>query len=125
MFEQHLKNLDLSEKEAIVYLASLELGSSIIQEIAKKSQISRSTAYEIIESLMKKGLMCALTEGKKRYFSAERPERLMSLIDIKQKGPEGRRKELKAILPELRELTKLSKERPKVSTHHCMFYLKP
>jgi len=114
MYEQYLKNLGLSEKEATVYLASLELGSSTIQEIAKKSQISRSTTYEVIESLMKKGLMCALTKGKKRYFAAERPDKLLTLIDIKQKELEGRRKELRAILPELRELTKLSRERPKV-----------
>lgn len=114
MYEPYLKNLGLSEKEAIVYLASLELGSSTIQEIARKSQISRSTAYEVIESLMKKGLMIDLTKGKKRYFFAERPERLLSLIDIKQRELEGQKKELKAILPELQELARLSRERPRV-----------
>jgi sugar-specific transcriptional regulator TrmB len=114
MYEQYLKNLNLSEKEAIVYLASLELGSSTIQEIAKKSQISRSTAYEIIESLIKKGLMSSLTKGNKRYFSAEAPARLLSLIDIKEREFETRKNELKAILPKLQELAKLSKERPKV-----------
>jgi sugar-specific transcriptional regulator TrmB len=117
MYEQSLKNLDLSEKEALVYLASLELGSSTIQEIARKSQISRSTTYEVIESLMKKGLMSALTnltKGKKKYFSAEGPERLMALIDIKEREIEKRKKELKAILPELKELSRLSRERPKI-----------
>jgi len=114
MYEQYLKNLDLSEKEAVVYLASLELGLSTIQEIARKSQISRSTTYEIIESLMKKGLMSALTKGKKKYFSAEGSERLMALIDIKERDIEKRKKELKAILPELKELARLSRERPKI-----------
>jgi sugar-specific transcriptional regulator TrmB len=114
MYEQYLKNLGLSEKEAIVYLASLELGSSTIQEIAAKSQISRSTAYEVIESLMKKGLMASLSKGKKRYFSAEKPEKLMNLIDVKKKELEKRKRELKAILPELWEITKLSRGRPKV-----------
>jgi len=114
MYEQSLKNLDLSEKEAIVYLASLGLGLSTIQEIARKSQISRSTTYEVIESLMKKGLMFALSKGKRKYFSAEGPERLMTLIDIKERALEKRKKELKAILPELKELTRLSRERPRV-----------
>lgn len=114
MYEQHLKNLDLSEKEAIVYLASLELGSSTIQEITGKSQISRSTTYEVIESLMKKGLMSALTKGKRKYFSAEGPERLMTFIGIKERELEKRKKEVKAILPELKELARLSRERPKI-----------
>jgi sugar-specific transcriptional regulator TrmB len=114
MYEQSLKNLDLPEKEAVVYLASLELGLSTIQEIAGKSQISRSTTYEVIESLMKKGLMSALTKGKRKYFSAEEPERLMTFIDIKERELEERKKELKAILPELKELARLSRERPKI-----------
>lgn len=92
MYEQSLKNLDLSEKEAVVYLASLELGSSTIQEIAKKSQISRSTAYEVIESLIKKGLMSSLTKGKKKYFSAAAPETLTTLIDIKERELEKEKK---------------------------------
>ena len=114
MYEHYLKNLDLSEKEAVVYLASLELGLSTVQEIAGKSQISRSTTYEVIASLIKKGLMCALNKGKKKYFSAEGPERLLTLIDIKEKELEKRKEELKAILPELNELARLSRERPKI-----------
>jgi sugar-specific transcriptional regulator TrmB len=114
MYEQSLKNLELSEKEAVVYLASLELGLTTIQEIAGQSQISRSTTYEVIESLMKKGLMSSLTKGKKKYFSAEAPERLMTLVDIKERELEKRKKELKDILPELNELARFTRERPKI-----------
>jgi len=114
VFEQELKNLGLVEKEAIVYLAALELGSSTIQEIAGKSRISRSTTYEVIESLVKKGLMSSLTKGKKKYFSAEDPERLLSFIDAKEKEFEKRKKELKAVLPELKELSLLSWVRPRI-----------
>lgn len=114
MHEQFLKNLALSEKEAVVYLAALELGSSTIQEISGKSQISRSTAYEVIESLIKKGLMSALSKRKKKYFFAEKPERLTTLIDIKEKEFKRRKQELKAILPELKELAGLSRERPRI-----------
>ncbi|WAC06745.1 MAG: helix-turn-helix domain-containing protein [Thermodesulfobacteriota bacterium] len=114
MLEQKLKNLGLIEKEAIVYLASLELGLSTIQEIAGKSQISRSTTYEVIESLMKKGLMSSLTKGKKKYFAAEDPERLLSFIDTKERELKKRKKEIKTILPELKELSMLSRERPRI-----------
>jgi len=46
MLEQELKNLGLSEKEAIIYLASLEIGPSTIQEISKRAQIKRSSNLE-------------------------------------------------------------------------------
>lgn len=114
MYAHHIKNLDLSEKEATVYLASLELGPSTIQEIARKSGISRSTAYEIIESLLKKGLMTSMIKEKKKYFVATNPERLMNLIDVKEKELEARKKELRTILPDLHELSRFSKGRPKI-----------
>ena len=62
--EFKLKELGLAEKEAKVFLASLELGSSAVQEIAKKAEINRATTYVIIEKLMKKGLMSSV--GGKR-----------------------------------------------------------
>lgn len=106
--------MGFSEKEAAVYLASLELGPGAIQEIARKSQISRSTAYAVIESLAKKGLMSVLTKGTKRYFSAVEPEKLMALIDVKQKELAIRREELKSVLPDLRNLAELTRGRPKI-----------
>ena len=62
MLEQDLKNLGLSEKEAIIYLASLELGPSTIQEISKKAQIKRSSTYDMIRFLMERGLMSEFTK---------------------------------------------------------------
>ncbi len=113
-YETLLKDLGLSEKESVVYLSSLELGSSLIHEIAAKTQISRSTTYQVIESLMKKGLMFELTKGKKKYFAAAEPKKLMALLDIKQQEFEKRRKDLEAVLPELNDLARLSSGRPRV-----------
>ncbi len=95
-------------------MVSLELGSSTIQEIAGKSQISRSTTYKVIESLMEKGLMSVLTKGKKKYFSAAEPEKLMALVDLKEKELAKKKEELRPILPDLRELAELTKGRPKI-----------
>ena len=97
-----------------IYITSLEFGENTIQEIAKKSQLSRSTTYEIVKFLVTKRLMSTLTKGKKRYYVAELPERLLSFIENKQKELEDRKKEIKALIPELHDLIKLSKNRPKV-----------
>ena len=44
----------LSEKEAAVYLAALQLGWVPVQDIAKLSKVNRATTYVMIESLKKR-----------------------------------------------------------------------
>jgi len=95
-------------------MASLELGPSTIQEISKKAQIKRSSTYDLISSLMEKGLMSEFTKGKRRFFIAEKPERLLSLIRIQKKELEEKERGLQRIMPELNNLIELSKGKPKV-----------
>ena len=46
-----LKEVGLTEGEAKVYLALLELGASTSGPIVKKSRVSRSIIYNILEKL--------------------------------------------------------------------------
>lgn len=114
MFEQHLQNLGLSQKEALVYLASLELGPSTIQEISKKTGIIRTTIYNLTRSLKEKGLMVELQKGKRRLFGSQRPDRFLSHLQIQKKELEEKEKALQSILPELKGLVDLSRGRPKI-----------
>lgn len=114
MLEQELIHLCLSEKEAVIYMASLELGPSTIQEISHKSGIIRTTGYNLIQSLIEKGLMTELHKGKRRLFVGQSPERLLSLIRVQKKELEERERGLKAILPELKGLIDFSRFRPKI-----------
>ena len=74
MLEKDIEKLGLSEKEAKVYLASLELGPSPVQVISQKSKVNRATTYVVIDSLMAMGLMSTYDEGKKTFFTSESPE---------------------------------------------------
>ena len=49
-----LISVGFSEKEAAVYLALLELEVAGVTEIAKKSNIKRSSTYVVLESLKQK-----------------------------------------------------------------------
>lgn len=114
MLTQELKKLGLSDKEAKVYLASLELGPSPIKDIAKQANLNRATTYVIIDSLIEKGLASSFTKGKKKYFSTESPDRLLSLLRVREKETQEQEREFKRVLPELREIYNLSGEKPKV-----------
>jgi HTH-type transcriptional regulator, sugar sensing transcriptional regulator len=114
MLDQELQKIGLSDKEARVYLSSLQLGKSPVQEIAQQSGVNRGTAYNIIESLMKKGLMSSFEQGKKTFFTAESPERLSSLIKIQEEELKLKEKEFSKYLPELRSMYGSADNKPKV-----------
>lgn len=106
-----LKNLledsGLNEKEALVYLSSLELGEASILKIAQHSKIKRSTVYEIIPLLEQKGLIKTTKRGRKNYFVAENPKTVSKIIEEKEKR-------FKESLPELLALFNAQENKPKV-----------
>ena len=114
MLKEQLEKIGLADKEARVFLASLELGSSAVQGIAKKAEINRATTYVIIEKLMKKGLMSSVEKGKKTYFQTEDPKRLLKLLEEQEEGLKRKEEEFKKYLPELETLFNIAEEKPKV-----------
>jgi len=112
--ERELIKLGLSEKEASVYLAALELGPHPVQDIARRAGVNRATTYVMIEVLMQRGLMTSLERGKKRFFSAEPPDRLLSIVRVKERELQEQEREFNQVLPELRSILAASGERPRV-----------
>lgn len=112
--ERELEKLGLTEKEAKVYLATLELGPHPVQDIARKAGVNRATTYVMIEALMQRGLMTSLERGKKRLFNAEPPDRLLSLVRVKERELQEQEREFAQVLPELRAILAASGERPRV-----------
>ncbi len=70
--------LGLSNTETRVYLASLKLGPTSVQEIAKKAKLSRTATYDVIAALQERGLLSTFERGKKKFFAAEDPDRAVS-----------------------------------------------
>jgi len=103
---QTLKQLGLSEKQARIYLALLELGESPMTEIARKANLKRPTVYLIIDELIILGLCSELTKGKKKFYSAIHPRRLVEMTHFRNKQAEK-------LLPELVALQNTA-EKPKV-----------
>jgi len=102
-----LKQFDLNDKESQVYLAMLELGQAKVQEISIKANIKRTTAYDILSSLIGQGLVGQTQKGKKRLFYAEEPEKLYKLLKEKQE-------KLNDILPILKSLYNTAGSKPKI-----------
>ncbi len=105
--ERKLLDYGLTEKQAKVYLAALELGQASVQAIAEKARIERTNTYDSIESLVEKRLMSITTSGKKHLFIAESPDILGRILDDKKA-------ELKQLLPELQSIFNVSEVKPRI-----------
>ncbi len=118
MIKKLLKNLNFSEKEAQTYLGLLELGSGKGVEIAKKANLNRTTTYDILNVLIKRGLVSKFKKGASTYFHALEPERLLSYLERDQqehrKKIEKQKQKVQELLPELVSLQNPSTTRPKV-----------
>ena len=114
MIANQLKNLGLSDNEAKVYTAMLELGQATVLEISAKAGVNRPTTYVQIESLKKMGLVSTQTKGKKQLFIAESPEQLEFMIDRQKSELDQRKEELQKLLPELNNIFNLSDSKPQV-----------
>ena len=116
-----LKKIGLSENEAKVYLALLDLGNSTAQQIAQKASVNRATTYVQLESLMKMGLVTSFERAsarkngaEKTFFRAEDPEHLKKIIEREKNAAEEREKHLEKIMPSLANLFLEAGERPRV-----------
>jgi sugar-specific transcriptional regulator TrmB len=104
---QELAKLDLSERQAKVYLALLQLGAASAIELAKNTGFHHPTVYDVLAALKAKGLVSESFHGRKKRFSAESP-------DILKARETSRLCTIDAILPDLRELYKGGTRHPRL-----------
>ncbi len=94
MLEKELQKAGLTDKEAKVYLAVLELGEANIARIAQKSKVKRATVYLAVDSLKEKGLLSVAQKGSKTFFYAEDPRNIQKQLKEKEEA-------VSKIMPEL------------------------
>lgn len=109
-----LIDFGLSDKEARVYLALLELEVATAQEIAKTADINRSSAYVVLESLCKRGLATTSAGEAVLKYVASSPETLLKLASDASERQIQAERDLNSILPELKSQYKGTKRKPKI-----------
>lgn len=101
---KQLISFGLLEKEAKLYLALLELGPSSVSEVGRKTKITRTNCYHILNSLVTRGLVNLHEEKTKIIFSAENPERLIRLLQEEVKNWEDKLTGAQKLMPELKSI---------------------
>ena len=80
-----LRQMNLDGKKADIYLACLELGGATAYMIAKKIGLKRPTVYDVLDQLLKSGLVYTSARKKAKYFYPSDPEKLVTRIKEKER----------------------------------------
>ncbi|MGI8420262.1 MAG: TrmB family transcriptional regulator [Candidatus Levyibacteriota bacterium] len=93
----YLRQLDLSEVEAKLYLTLLQTGPNSIRDLAHTINIKRTNAYFYIDQLTEKGLIMKLVKGSRKMVAANDPESLKTLVEKKIASAEETKKDFNQI----------------------------
>lgn len=81
-----LTQLHLNDRETAVFLALVKLAKpSTIAEIARTAQITRTYVYEIIDLLIKRGLVSEVKNGKIKVYESVDHAGLMAFVSRQKK----------------------------------------
>ncbi len=110
METKKLEELGLTKGEANVYLALIELGETTTTGIISKIKMQKSTVYFCLEKLLSMGLASYIIKNNKKYFKAAPPDRLIELLEEKEKKIEKQKKKIKEMIPGILALEKEEKK---------------
>lgn len=110
-----LHTLGLLDSEIKTYLAALEHGPGTAIDLTKTTKLSRQAVYVAIETLTKRGIMSSVEHGKKTFYAAEHPSKLLAYARRREAEMKEHIQDLERSVPEL-EL-QIGGERPVVKVY--------
>lgn len=106
-FTSIIQQAGLTKAESRVYGVLLQLQSATVTQIAAQADVKRSSVYNVIDRLEVLGLVSKLPVGKRTYYSAVHPRRLLQLAKFKYQQVEDN-------LPKLLGAYEGAGEKPKI-----------
>lgn len=104
-----------TDKAATIYSYLLSIGGAFPSKIALDTKLNRSTVYKILTELSIQGLVSEIEKGKKLYYQAERPSKLLRHMERKVAQAEDQYENVKTFYPALEGLFNTLPTKPKIS----------
>jgi len=101
-----LERIGLTPGEIKAYLALLRLGPSSTGPLAKRSGVSRSKLYSVMDKLEKKGLASHIEQGGVMRFQAIEPAKVRDYIREKEDDLRKVAEDFESLLPRLEDYRK-------------------
>lgn len=96
--EKRIEKLGLSEKEASVFIALLKIKEATVIQLAKMTNIKRTSIYHCLEELIKKEFATKITKDDKTYYFSNNPKSSLNGLLSQQKEI------IESVLPDLKNL---------------------
>jgi sugar-specific transcriptional regulator TrmB len=108
-----LQRIGFTANEAGVYVALLELGRGTVAKIAERAGINRTTGYNLLSTLVQRGMVSSSGKGARQEYVAESPDRLVSYMKKEAEDLVANLSAASSLVPQLKSIHNVS-ERPKV-----------
>lgn len=95
--EKDLKKFGFLPAQAKIYLAGIELGPSLMAHLAIRANLKRSSCYYILPELVRRGFFSIKKIGRRNYYFASPPEKLLQ-------ATKAREKLIRKLLPKLKKI---------------------
>jgi sugar-specific transcriptional regulator TrmB len=112
-----LEKIGFSEKEASIYLHLLKVDNDNVADIAKHTDINRTTVYPVLQQLIQKEFVEELKEDGKVFYKARTPDRIESFLQEQKIKIEEQSHEAKDIIPQLKGVMRQEGQKPIIEYH--------
>lgn len=111
-----LAKAGLSSREIIVYQTLIIEGEFMASLLAQKTGLIRTNVYDVLQELIKKGLVSYVIRNNKKYFHAAEPEKILDHIEHEKRDLDEIKESIEKILPQLKPLIQ-HEERPIIEVY--------
>ncbi len=99
METKFLKDIGLTDNEIWIYMELLRLGEALASELSDRTNVNRTLTYQILNNLLKRGLISYVIKNNIKYFKASHPSKLVDFLKEKEQN-------IQKLVPELMKLSK-------------------
>lgn len=110
--QEQLTRCGFTPKEARIYYDCFVHGASSVQQVADRLKLNRITVHSAVEQLLERGLLLESREGRRRLLVAEDPQRLMQIVDEKEKKLREERSQITSLVESLSQVVKQDRSTP-------------
>jgi sugar-specific transcriptional regulator TrmB len=99
MLRSRLEEIGLSPKEALVYEALAIHGASSANELAKRTSTNRTVTYNVLQSLVGKGVVSHVKRETKRVYTIAAPESILATLQERETIAQELVKDIRKLRP--------------------------
>ena len=110
MKPEMLTEFGLTKNESLLYLTLLKIGESKVSELIKGADFKSGKIYQVLDSLINKGLVSYIIKNNVKFYVAQNPKKLYEYITMQKLKLEKQEDEFTQQLPQLEHMYKENKD---------------